>query len=500
MSQQSLFGQHETAGDQEVVRFMPDFAGWQCEARRCLRQQIAPDRIWWQPQVDSGVPRAAASAAPAKAAKTDTGGPRVSKAFIEQARTASCHQSPDRWALLYKILWRLTHGERHLLQLSGDADVARLTRYVKAVRRDVHKMKAFVRFREVAPAAGDATGEPRYVAWFEPEHFIVEYVSGFFQRRFANMRWSILTPMGCAHWEGEGVVWFSPPTDKSAAPEGDALEDAWRTYYRSIFNPARVKIRAMQSEMPQKYWKNMPEAQLIPGLLRDADRRVAAMEAQQKPTDELQCGPRPASPEQHNETAVARSAPASLDRVALQARTCRQCPLWEPATQTVFGEGPADARIMLIGEQPGDREDLAGRPFVGPAGQLLDRALASAGLERERLYLTNAVKHFKFSPRGKTRLHATPSETEVRACRPWLDAEIGLVDPELVVCLGATAGRAMLGANVRVTRDRGRFIDHDGRRYLITVHPSYLLRQGKAADAAEYDSFVRDLARAVAWA
>ncbi|MES1930774.1 putative uracil-DNA glycosylase [Salinisphaera dokdonensis CL-ES53] len=488
--QPSLFGEADTGDAQVVARFAPTFLAWKDEARQQLASDIRPDQIWWQAE-----PGKHSGEGDAEAGHTA----RVPKAFVDMARAASCHCSPDRWALLYRILWRLTHGERHLMQLSGDTDVARLTRYAKAVRRDVHKMKAFVRFRAVAdPQADD--GEPRYVAWFEPDHGIVEYASGFFKRRFANMRWSILTPMGCAHWEGAGEVWFSPAVDKSAAPDGDALEDAWRIYYRSIFNPARVKIRAMQSEMPQKYWKNMPEAHLIPGLIRDADRRVAAMEAETKDQDAMHCGPRPASPNVENAAAVARAAPASLERLALQATTCRNCPLWSPATQTVFGEGPSDARIMLVGEQPGDREDLAGRPFLGPAGQLLDRALADAGLVREQLYLTNTVKHFKFASRGKTRLHAKPDETEVTACKPWLDSEIGLVDPALIVCLGATAAQALLGGAARVTRDRGRPIDWQDRRYLLTVHPAYLLRRGSAAaNSSEYARFVTDLAQAVAW-
>lgn len=478
--------------DRVVARFTPNFVGWQSRARTLLAEDIAPVRIWWCPYESLAPDPMQEEPAAARDA-----GPRVSRAFIALARAACCHRSADRWALLYNVLWRLTHGEPHLMQMSGDPDVVRLNRYAKAVRRDVHKMKAFVRFRAVAEQGHD---EPRYVAWFEPEHFIVEYASGFFRRRFANMRWSILTPVGCAHWEGGSQVWFAPPADKRAAPEGDALEDAWRVYYRNIFNPARVKIRAMQSEMPQKYWKNMPEAHLIPDLLRTADRRVARMQAAHKDVDTLRCGPRPASPEQSSQAAVAASAPASLERIALQARTCRNCALGDCATQTVFGEGPADARIMLVGEQPGDREDLAGRPFVGPAGQLLDRAIADAGLARERLYLTNAVKHFKFEPRGKTRLHATPDETQVQACRPWLDAETGLIDPALIVCLGATAGRALLGADVCVGRDRGRIVDVTGRRTLLTVHPSFLLRRGQvSANAGEYARFVDDLALAAAW-
>ena len=190
----------------------------------------------------------------------------------------------------------------------------------------------------------------------------------------------------------------------------------------------------------------------------------------------------------------------SLERLALQAKGCRNCELWEPATQTVFGEGPEHARILLLGEQPGDQEDLAGRPFVGPAGQLLDRALARAGLDRTSVYVTNTVKHFKFEPRGKRRIHARPDARQVSACAPWLASELRLVDPELVVCLGATAAQSQLGAAVKVTRDRGRLIDHAGRQWLITVHPSYLLRLPEHVQAQEFERFVGDLSRAAEFA
>ncbi|MES1924931.1 UdgX family uracil-DNA binding protein [Salinisphaera sp. T31B1] len=490
MEQTSLFGEVRSARNQVAVAFVPDFAGWQAAARAQWQAGTPPEAIWWQPdrQAMAG-------------GETDGSAPRVPRAFVSLARTAACHRSADRWALLYQLLWRLTHGERHLLELSGDPQVARVNAYAKAVRRDIHKMKAFVRFRAVAePDAPDDA--PRYVAWFEPEHFIVEKASGFFRRRFANMRWSILTPYRCAHYEGAsaGGVWFSPGTDKSAAPEGDVLEDAWRTYYRSIFNPARVKISAMRSEMPVKYWKNMPEAHLIPQLLREADRRVEVMQEQVKDRDVMRCGPRPISPEAEHAHALARSPANTLDRLALQARTCCNCPLGEKATQTVFGEGPRTARVMIVGEQPGDSEDLAGRPFVGPAGQLLDRALAQAGIDRAALYLTNAVKHFKFEPRGKRRLHARPDDAEVFACKPWLDNEIELVEPTLIVAMGATAGRVLLGRPVQVTRERGMIVSHGDRRILLTVHPSYLLRLPDAQVAKRATAqFSRDLAQARAW-
>lgn len=189
------------------------------------------------------------------------------------------------------------------------------------------------------------------------------------------------------------------------------------------------------------------------------------------------------------------SAPPSLKILREQAADCRACPLWKDATQTVFGEGPQHASLMLVGEQPGDKEDLAGRPFVGPAGMLLDRALEQAGIARNEVYVTNAVKHFKFVPRGKIRLHQKPNTSEIRACRQWYERELGSVKPDLVVAMGATAAQSVFGKIMPINKNRGRLIDlDDGTRALVTVHPSYLLRLPDAdAKAREYQRFVDDL-------
>jgi DNA polymerase len=180
------------------------------------------------------------------------------------------------------------------------------------------------------------------------------------------------------------------------------------------------------------------------------------------------------------------------------AQSCRGCPLYEKATQAVMGEGPRGAKLFLIGEQPGDAEDRRGRPFVGPAGRLLDTALADAGIERCSVYVTNAVKHFKFEERGKRRIHKKPSTSEVEACRPWLTAELSIVKPKLIVCLGATAAQAMLGKDFRVMQSRGSVLPHEsGTSVLATVHPSALLRVTDSQDrAAQYGQFVEDLRRA----
>ena len=181
--------------------------------------------------------------------------------------------------------------------------------------------------------------------------------------------------------------------------------------------------------------------------------------------------------------------------LAHDAATCRRCPLWEQATQTVWGEGPTDATILMIGEQPGDQEDLAGRPFVGPAGQMLNRAMAEAGIDRATVYVTNAVKHFKFIPRGKRRIHEKPGTTEIVACSYWLDQERALVRPAVTVMLGATAARAVLGRAVTIGKERGRPIPLAGNTVgFVTVHPSYLLRlPDEDARVREYAAFVEDL-------
>jgi DNA polymerase len=190
----------------------------------------------------------------------------------------------------------------------------------------------------------------------------------------------------------------------------------------------------------------------------------------------------------------------NLEALRDQAASCRRCPLWRHATQTVFGEGPSHTPLMLVGEQPGNSEDLAGRPFVGPAGQILDQALHAAGIDREDVYLTNAVKHFKNEPRGKHRLHKKPNTGEVEACRWWLDQELELVRPRLTVALGATAAAALLRHPVTITRTRGRLLEGPGQKLWVTVHPSFLLRQSsERARQREFVRLVKDLEGAWAW-
>ena len=194
-------------------------------------------------------------------------------------------------------------------------------------------------------------------------------------------------------------------------------------------------------------------------------------------------------------TTASRPSGSSLETLREEASRCRACHLWKNATQAVFGEGPQTAQMMLVGEQPGDKEDLAGEPFVGPAGQMLDRALEEAGIDRKKVYVTNAVKHFKFVPRGKIRLHQKPNTPEIKACRQWYERELRSINPDLVVAMGATAAQSVFGKITPINKNRGRLIDlEDGIKALVTVHPSYLLRlPDEDAKAREYERFVGDL-------
>ncbi len=453
-----------------------DFDFWREHARQLVQCHVSPDRVTWTESGGAGDLFAGGEATLPEPAP-DARPVRASKRFMSLAKNAALHSNPQRFALLYRLLWRLQSNPR-AMEDKADPDVRQLEAFDKSVRRDSHKMHAFVRFRLIEEACEGGEAHEHYIAWFEPDHHIVRANAGFFMRRFANMRWSILTPRGCLHWDGK-TMREGPPAQRSDAPDGDPVEELWKSYYSSIFNPARLKVGAMLSEMPKKYWKNMPEAALIPDLIAGAQSREAKMVA---------AGAR-----------EARERPASLTAIAEGIASCRDCPIAECGTRAVTGEGPSGAPLMIVGEQPGDQEDVAGKPFVGPAGQLLDSYLQEAGIAREHVYVTNAVKHFKFIPRivqgGKRRIHQTPQAKEIDTCRWWLEAERAVVKPKLVLALGASAARGLLGKTVSLKQVRGSPITlEDGSELWVTVHPSYLLRLDGAAKAEQEQLFARDLA------
>lgn len=462
-----------------------DFEGWREQARALAQRWVLPEDIAWHVAGEGSD----LFAAMPRRDREDLRAVSVPRAFPELAESVICHSAPERFALLYRLLWRL-QAERDLLKVATDPDIYGAEAMARSVRRDIHKMTAFVRFREVTDEEGGVT----YVAWFEPEHHIVERAASFFVERFTGMRWSILTPRRSLHWDGE-TLHVAAGASRLEARGDDAVEACWRTYYASIFNPARLKVKAMKAEMPVKYWRNLPEAELISSLIADADRRTREM-VRQAPT---------LPPERHER--MARRAPAgspempeeigSLAEARIAAADCQRCGLYRCATQTVFGEGPQDAPVIFVGEQPGDQEDLAGKPFVGPAGKLFDRALAEAGLDRSRAYVTNAVKHFKFEQRGKRRIHQKPNAGEVRACRFWVAQELAFVRPRLVVALGATALQALTGKAGSLTAARDQELSlESGTPLLATVHPSFLLRvPDEETKERELKRFIADLRR-----
>ncbi|WP_419809309.1 UdgX family uracil-DNA binding protein [Sphingomonas sp.] len=447
-----------------------DFDAWRDAARPLAAADVPPEDVVWQVG-DTPTDLFAGQAVAHESAPSP--GFTVPRPFIDLARNALLATDPERFALLYMLLARLRR-EPKLVEDHADPLVRRLETLAKNVRRDIHKMRAFLRFREVTDDAG-----VRYVAWFEPEHHIVRANAAFFVNRFASMRWSILTPDVSLHWDGKALS-EGPGATKADSPEGDPIEAVWKTYYASIFNPARVKIGAMLKEMPRKYWKNMPETALVPQLIAGAQAREASMIA---------------TAQTNQRGDVGGNSQLAWEALRDEAASCTRCPLYKPATQTVFGEGPVSARLMFVGEQPGDQEDLAGKPFVGPAGQVFNRALATAGIERDTVYVTNAVKHFKFEQRGKRRIHAKPGAGEIDACRWWIEQEQMLIRPAVSVALGATAARSLFGRVVTIGKERGRAQQlPGGGEAWITVHPSYLLRiDDKARAEDEFAQFVEDL-------
>lgn len=443
----------------------------------------------------------------------------VPPTFLTLCATVVLHADPNRFGLLYRLLWRMAH-EPGLRHDPLDPDRLQAEQMAKAVRRDIHKMRAFVRFRTVAdggPAGADAPllatdtlpldglGDPAprgdglehlHVAWFEPLNHIVEANAPFFKRRFTQMRWAILTPQRCVAWDGRTLS-FGPGARKEDAPPADAGEGLWLTYYAHIFNPARLKLKMMQKEMPRRYWPNLPEAKLIGELSAQAMARSGGMidQAATVPARRIRSVV-PVVVAGHT-GAASRPVLQHLSDLQDAANRCRACPIGAGATQAVVGEGPAHAALMVVGEQPGDHEDLRGRPFVGPAGQLFDRAVRELGWSRDRLYITNAVKHFKYELRGPRRIHKTPHQQEVDACLHWLESELDLVAPQAVLALGATAARAILGRPVAVMRERGQWHEGpQGRRVLVTLHPSALLRADPGHAAENFRRWVEDLSLA----
>lgn len=452
------------------VEIEANFASWQQTARRLFAANCPPDSINW---LEKGSQQGAflfaqeapsvfaQSRAPASVDKTAESQPirtaRVPREFLADAKLAAVHRDPRRWALLYRLLWRLNHGEPNLLEISVDDDVVLFNRWVKAVGRDLHKMHAFVRFRKIENPASE---QPFYLAWHCPDHAIIKLAAPFFAKRFKSMHWSILTPDGSATWDGE-TLQFGPGVSRAMAPKAeDDLEELWLSYYASIFNPARIKTTAMKREMPVRHWATLPETSLIPDLLANSRERVAAMLANQP-------------------SSAAAYLPQHADSVSdLHAAmiSCAGCKLSQSPCKPVGGFGPPTARIVIVADQPaGNDEDAA--PALTPAAKaLLDEALVAADIDPSAVYITYAVKHTKYRKLDPNQGIQRIQPRDVAACRPWLGAELKLINPQMIICLGSAAALAVLGRMVRLQEERGSWLPSGwSAATLITEHPASIL-------------------------
>ena len=458
------------------------FDEWRTAARDLLAHKVAPSAVQWISHKDDGdLFSGGAEAGAPQPPKQGSATVRISRKLMEMLQTAACCRVPNRWAFLYLVMWRWQQGEQDVLS-AADEDGAKLHGMVKAVRREEHDMHAYIRFRERREEAGP----PRFVAWFEPSHDVLPQVARHFAARMGRITWMIATPEASVMWDG-ATLHSTGPLMRGPEDIDDAGEALWLTYYRSIFNPARLNADLMHGHIPSRFWKNLPEGAVVPGMVSQA--ATGARQVGQTRSVGERGGT--VIPIAADKAQPQRETPSTLD-------ACRRCELWKDATQAVGGIGPATARIMLVGEQPGDQEDLAGLPFVGPAGKLLDRAMSQADVERRDIYLTNAVKHFKWEPRGKRRMHKTPAQREVEACSHWLDSELAQVRPDVVVALGSTALKALTGNPHATLKDvLGKPFMHGGRWIVVIYHPSYVLRvPGEDLKAEAFEVMVDGLREA----
>lgn len=441
-----------------------NFAEWRASAREYLLKGVPPSHAQWQPSLFME------EMPPARPLEK----PTVPRDFLDIAEAVACAKDDDKWDLLYRLVYRINHENPHLMKVVVDPDVHRALLIAKSVRRDIHKMHAFVRFKKTT-----INDQEAYVAWHQPEHPMLELAAPFFERRFGDKPWSIFTPDQSAHWNMKTLT-YGPGMSQHEFEHDDPFDEIWKTYYRSIFNPARLKLKAMRAEMSPKYWHTMPEAEIIRELIRDTPQRLQNM------AENL--GYLATVPET-----------SSLNELKQAALKCQVCPHASHATQTVFGEGASPASLMIVGEQPGNEEDIQGHAFIGPAGEVLQEALRLAQIPRDEVYLTNAVKHFKWQERGKMRLHKKPSGSDMHACKPWLEAEIKIVQPKVIVALGVTAGTALAGRLVQIKEERQKFLPSHAYQadLLITWHPSAILRATNEEEkTARFAELVEDLRRA----
>ena len=441
-----------------TVRINPDFISWRTAARLLIEEKVEPENILWLEigtlqnhalfEEDGEPVKALNSVLPSVVPF------HVPRKFLDDAQNVTFHRFPEKWALLYRLLYKIVLEGPAILDDAVADDILLFRKLAKEIYIDLHKLHAFVRFRKY-----ESNGLEVYLAWYRPRNPILKAGADFFVQRFPNMNWGIFTDDESALWDGKQLALGA------GCPQfelKDELENLWKTYYASIFNPTRLNLKLTIQKMPRRVWDVLPEAALIPQLVADANARIQKMENQPHST---------ATP------FVPKSD--SLPTLFLGLPHCKGCSLWKRSSQAVAGQGNLSAQIVLVGEQPGDEEDREGVPFVGPAGKILDAALAQAGLERSQIYVTNAVKHFKWreDETGKKRIHQRPSAAEVTACRPWLENELRILKPQVIVCLGVTSATALTGRLFNMEEGRGKvFRTRWCEKTLSTFHPSAVLR------------------------
>ena len=325
-----------------------DWDGWRRAARALIHTGAEPRTLTWSVGGET------------EHLPETSGTFHVPRALVSLASIAIQAREPERFGLLYSLVWRVNAGEK-LLEDESDPDLSLARRMALAVRADAHRMRTAIRFLPVA----EEDGRTRFVGWFEPAHFVLQANAQLIARRHPELVWSIVTPDGAAHWDGSSLLFGS---GLRHAADDEALQAWWEMHRHQLLEQATPEV-------------SVPEAE--------------ALDEAPRPPDRPALGP----------VVLHSKADPALSRAGKEASGCHRSPLHEPATQTVFGEGPADAAVMFVGEQPGDQEDMIGRAFVGPAGQMMDRAMEEAGIDRRIVYVTNAVKHFKFTPRGRRRIH-----------------------------------------------------------------------------------------------
>ena len=421
------------------------------------------------------------------AGSTRTGGtgiaatPAIPRELLSWLKTAACFRAPDRWSLLYRVLWRWIHAERNVFDLD-DPDGALLDQRIKTIERETADLETLTLFRRRDPSMGC----PEFVGWYEPHHDVLERAAALFAASMGDSTWMLATPHGAVFWNGmllridrplAGEDQQTTPVLPERAMTGEAVtsmptEALWLAYYASAFN-------GRPSPVPLRYWRTPPAGPPLPAHLALERSRLGAQSAA------ITVPPEP--PVEYSAVTPPLVEPTG------PLATCRRCALWRNAKQAVAGAGPAHAAIMVVGEQPGEYENQHGEPFTGPAGQVLDAVLARAGLKRETLYLTYAVKHYKWETLDQERVHRTPVRREVEACQYWLEKELTRIAPRVVVTLGATALKALTGTHVSLSEYLGQTIAHDGRLIVPAWHPSYALR---TADAGLRDDIVATIATA----